>query len=541
MGERKFSWVKLYPLIAKKLLDYKNNRSELINLLLEMKEQNFKIISLDDYLDKEKKRKTIRKDIDPFSFFSNLSRPIKEENRVKIVEYLLDKWQLDFNEPISFEGMIAFPSVRLWFTWNAFERGEKDEEHLWEIFEEAINGEIREKTYNVCLNVRGIKNNLSIGLHWVNPEKYLPLNKNTVNYLISKNILKSRKALNNPSFENYFNTLKKVKEKFPDKKLYEISAEAYAFAKGKKSAKIGQEEKDNTVSINKSDLYTIDSALKDLFIEKEKFQKILELLERKKNIVLQGPPGVGKTFIAKKLAYAFIGKKDEDKIETIQFHQSYSYEDFMQGYRPTESGGFELKNGPFYRFCEKAKNDPKGKYVFIVDEINRGNLSKIFGELMLLLEKDKRGTEYAISLTYSSERFYIPKNLYFIGTMNTADRSLAIVDYALRRRFAFVNLEPVFNDKFKKFLANNGVAKNLAERIVEKLKNLNERLLDDNSLGKDYLIGHSYFCPNQDDAAENFDESWFNTIIETEIEPLLTEYWFDDPKKAKDESSKLKL
>ncbi|MBC7473277.1 MAG: AAA family ATPase [Candidatus Sericytochromatia bacterium] len=286
--------------------------------------------------------------------------------------------------------------------------------------------------------------------------------------------------------------------------------------------------------------YTKKDALLDLFMTEEKFDKIHSILKSKKNIILQGSPGVGKTFVAKRLAFSFIGNKDESKVEMIQFHQSYSYEDFIQGYRPTEDGKFLLKEGIFYKFCKKAAEDIENPYFFIIDEINRGNLSKIFGELMMLIESDKRGSDYSISLTYSredSERFSVPPNLYIIGTMNTADRSLAIVDYALRRRFAFIDIEPAFNtDKFKSFLIEKNIDETFTNFIIKKFKAINSNIEKDPRLGKGYKIGHSYFSSNE--KIENFKE-WYKEIIETEIEPLILEYWFDEEEKAKEQIENL--
>ena len=133
---------------------------------------------------------------------------------------------------------------------------------------------------------------------------------------------------------------------------------------------------------------------------------------------------MGKTFIAKKIAYEIMGNMNDAQIEMVQFHQSYSYEDFIQGLRPNKKG-FELRNGIFYNFCQQALAHPERQFFFIIDEINRGNLSKIFGELLMLIETDKRGEKYAIKLTYAEDEedtFYVPENLYIIGTMNTADR-----------------------------------------------------------------------------------------------------------------------
>ncbi len=284
--------------------------------------------------------------------------------------------------------------------------------------------------------------------------------------------------------------------------------------------------------------YSKQDALRELFIEEDEFESILSILNYKKNIILQGAPGVGKTFIAKKLAYTLMEKKDDSRIQMIQFHQSYSYEDFIQGYRPSD-GQFELKNGVFYEFCQKAKEEPDKDYFFIIDEINRGNLSKIFGELMILIEPDKRGEEYEVPLTYSEEKFHVPENVHMIGTMNTADRSLAMVDYALRRRFSFITLNPCFNKpKFRHFLKENSVPSDLIDKIINKMIGLNKKISnDEKNLGYGYRIGHSFFCPDGQDG--KFDNDWYEMIVHHEIQPLLEEYWFDDAEKVKNSVEEL--
>lgn len=283
--------------------------------------------------------------------------------------------------------------------------------------------------------------------------------------------------------------------------------------------------------------YTSEDALEDLFMDPQQFHDIVDTLARKKNIVLEGPPGVGKTFIAKRLAYCLIGYRVAARVRMIQFHQSYAYEDFIQGYRPKEEGGFELRNGVFYSFCREAAANPDARYVFIIDEVNRGNLSKIFGELMMLIEADKRGSDYPVPLTYSpdDEPFHVPPNLSLIGMMNTADRSLAMVDYALRRRFAFIGLKPAFGtDQFSDFLLAAEVEEDLVNRIVDRLKRLNRKIREDRkNLGPGFEIGHSFFCPQEED--ELRDESWYRSVILREIEPLLREYWFDRPDQVDEE------
>lgn len=284
--------------------------------------------------------------------------------------------------------------------------------------------------------------------------------------------------------------------------------------------------------------YTRENALADLFMSEEQFDSILTLLARKKNIILQGPPGVGKTYVARRLAYALMGEKNKVRAPMIQFHQSYAYEDFIQGYRPDGKGGFELKNGTFFELCEEAREDSDRSYFLVIDEINRGNLSKIFGELMMLIEHDKRGSDFALQLTYSSADFHVPPNLHLIGTMNTADRSLSMVDYALRRRFFFIDLVPELDSpNFESLLQNRDASPELIAKIRSRIGSLNEAIVDDaRNLGKGYRIGHSFFCPEEGTSAS---EDWYRDIIDYEIAPLLREYWMDQEEKAETEIERL--
>lgn len=277
--------------------------------------------------------------------------------------------------------------------------------------------------------------------------------------------------------------------------------------------------------------YSISDAMADLFMPEEQVLQCVDLLKRKKNIVLQGAPGTGKTFIAKRLAYLLMSRKDNSRVQMVQFHQSMTYEDFVQGFKPSGDGGFHLQNGSFHQFVDAALASPELPFVFIIDEINRGNLSKVFGELMMLIEPDKRSSDFAIPLSYSSDpedTFYVPTNVHLIGTMNTADRSLSMVDYALRRRFAFVELEPGFQSPvFAEHLISAGASEELVEEIRHRMKLLNQSIVSDEAnLGRGYQVGHSFFVPSEQ---QEVDQEWLTQILYFEIKPLIEEYYCDDP------------
>lgn len=280
--------------------------------------------------------------------------------------------------------------------------------------------------------------------------------------------------------------------------------------------------------------YSADKFLDEVYINEDDYETLVNLLKNKKNLIVQGAPGVGKTFMAKRLAYSIMGVKDTNRVMMVQFHQSYSYEDFVMGFRPAKNG-FELKHGSFYEFCKKAEEDSDNSYFFIIDEINRGNLSKIFGELFMLIENDKRGDKNRIRLLYSNEFFFIPKNVHLIGLMNTADRSLAMIDYALRRRFAFFDLKPGFDTEgFRNYQENLESSK--FNSLIETMKELNQEIENDESLGEGFRIGHSYLCNIKE---EDIDEK-LDYIVEYELIPLLKEYWFDDSEKIENWSFKLR-
>ncbi len=322
----------------------------------------------------------------------------------------------------------------------------------------------------------------------------------------------------------------KSKDKLPMKTLTDITNYT-EFVKNIKELFIDEEDSEDEILEIEYPEYSLDKFLEEVYISEDDYNILFNLLINKKNLIVEGAPGVGKTYMAKRLAYSIMGEKNTERVMMVQFHQSYSYEDFVMGFRPVKDG-FELKHGSFYQFCKKAEVDDENDYFFIIDEINRGNLSKIFGELFMLIENDKRGEKNKIQLLYSDESFFIPKNVFIIGLMNTADRSLAMLDYALRRRFAFFDLKPAFSsDGFITY--QNELDDERFDNLVLAIKELNEEIKNDESLGEGFRIGHSYLCNLKD--CDNLE-----FIVEYELIPLLKEYWFDEQDKVKIWSDKLR-
>lgn len=302
----------------------------------------------------------------------------------------------------------------------------------------------------------------------------------------------------------------------------------------KKLSDLFVEEETEHIDVQETEVkfskYTKENFLEDVYMNENTYNNLVSLLKNKKNIILQGAPGVGKTYMARRLAWSIMEEKNTDRVMLVQFHQSYSYEDFIEGYRPNDTG-FELSKGVFYSFCKDAKVDEENDYFFIIDEINRGNLSKIFGELFMLIESDKRGHE--LQLLYSKERFSVPKNVHIIGMMNTADRSLAMLDYALRRRFAFYDMKPAFSSEG--FLKHKDQINNTRfNKLVAKVEELNEVITKDDCLGEGFCIGHSYFT------SKDIDDEKLNQIVEYELIPMIKEYWFDEPSNVKEWSERLR-
>ncbi len=511
-----FDWTNFYIEFADKLLKYKNNREELIEIIKSINSIDISKIIMDD-------------NIDPFTIFETFNRGISNQNRINILIEIAKKFDINIKVPEKFSGVPVMLAIKSRFFDTKDAQAKIDIEYLWNIFEASINyaKEDTDKNkqefinaYNLAKDIKGVKWSLTIGLYWIRPYNYVNLDETNREFLKDKFSKYYKKSL--PNGEEYLNLCNELLEDIKKniKNLPELSEAAWKYGENPPPPK---------------EPYTKDNFLQEVYITEKEYDKLEKLIKDKKNIILQGSAGVGKSYAAKRLAYSIIGEKDNERVKMIQFHQSYSYEDFIMGYRPTESG-FELKEGVFYKFCEDARNDEGNDYFLIIDEINRGNISKIFGELFMLIENDKRGEEYALELVYKDdEKFFVPENLYIIGLMNTADRSLAMLDYALRRRFIFIDIEPAFNKpQFRKDLESKNIDKDLINKIIEKFTKLNETIKNDKTLGKGYTIGHSYFCNRKNLSKEDYED-----IINYEIAPTLREYWFDNEDKAEKEIKEL--
>lgn len=528
-----FTWIPIYQELARELANWENRQSELIAFLEALRRDGFVITPLND-----KNKAGVRyplKEIDPFTFFGVFNRRIQYEQRIHILARIKGYFKLKSDLPEDLNGVPILDNRKSWFFATKVSREANDIPKLWRVFQLALkksplrNKEFQ-KAFDEAVAVNGSNVNLTMGLFWINPNIFLNLDETNRAHL---GIQIPANGLNAKFYAETVKQFTSNKKSFP-----ELSLEAWGYQNAR--TKLVAEPKRPYRTRTVKQPYSIDEVISQgAFLTKEQIVEILERLQAKKALILQGAPGVGKTFLARKLAYALMEEIAPERCEMVQFHQSYSYDDFVRGYRPmpTQAGTFGLQNGVFYEFCQRAANDPDHEYVFIIDEINRGNLSQIFGELLMLIEHDKRGAEHSVPLVYRSkdeERFFIPSNLYLIGLMNLADRSLAMVDYALRRRFAFFTLQPQYeSDLFRQWLLDREMNPRLVERIIKRMTTLNQKIKEDPLLGENYQIGHSFFCPK----GENFNglgEDWYQSIVRTEIVPLLKEYWFDNPKKAED-------
>ena len=569
-GENRFPWTGFYEDVADKLLEHREDRRALIEGIHEVGATTERFSYRRDKFDDG----TIRplQDICPFTAMGTFNRSIKDENRKAIAGDLARLLGVETAVPESFEGIPVLDNRRSWFFPYAAERGDGDIDALWNVFAaakrfvESDEEDLRDefiRAYDAAMEVSGVAWNLSFGLYWAHPWDFPTLDSRARLYLTKRLGIRipTGGAQRPCDGEDYLTLIDDLKarfeeESYPVHSFPELSLEAWL---QRDSEKGEAQEEDSEPAADTDDEepaaqeavqvaapiepYSVDHVLKDgCFLDRSDVERLLERLRTRKNLILQGPPGTGKTWIAKRLAYALMGEKNDNRIRAVQFHPNLSYEDFVRGWRPTEERGLAISDGVFLEAIRDASASPSSAFVVVIEEINRGNPAQIFGELVTLLEAGKRTPNEALELSYPDAEgkrlpVYIPENLYVIGTMNIADRSLALVDLAFRRRFAFVTLEPVLGVRWRDWVVKErGVDPGLVEEIARRIIELNEMIAE--GLGNQFRIGHSYVTPTKRLEAEST-RVWFSQVAETEIGPLLEEYWFDSPSTAKDALERL--
>ena len=562
VDKRRFNWTRFYEAVADKLLTFRNRRDELIAGIHVIASKVDGLSNLQDQFADGSSGPL--KDICPFTAMGIFNRGITDANRKAIASELASLLGVSEPVPDSFEGIPILNNQKSWFFGFDNKRQPDDIDILWEAFAQAIafaesdDAEARSafvSAYDNATQRYGVGWNLTMGLYWIRPWNFPTLDGQSQRYISKK--LNIQIGMNGPkgrcNTTDYLAVLDTLEARFqedayPVHSFPELSLAAWLFKDSGTSAHPNatdpdaqDDEADATpeaeVTAAPIEPYSVDDILTDgCFIARGKLEKILERLRTKKNLILQGPPGTGKTWLAKRLAFALMGQRDDSKVRAVQFHPNLSYEDFIRGWRPVGDGKLTLVDGPFVEMMKAAAKDPTSRHVVVIEEINRGNPAQIFGEMLTLLEVDKRTPNEALELSYKrsdGERVFIPDNLYVIGTMNIADRSLALVDLALRRRFAFIDLEPTLGEPWHDWVQSQcGIDSEILVEIEKRLIALNSEISADTGLGPQFRVGHSYVTPPFGIPISDARE-WFRQVVDTEIGPLLDEYWFDALEKSR--------
>lgn len=564
--KQRFEWTDFYEAVAEKLLAHADDRTPLIEGIHEIASRVPGLTYLQDKFPDGTSGPL--RDICPFTTMGTFNRSMTDANRKTIAGELAKLLGVTVPVPPSFEGIPVLNNQRSWFFAYADKRGAGDIDALWKVFVAAskmIDGDQLDtrdafiRAYDEATQIWGVAWNLSTGLYWAHPWEFLTLDSQSRHYINKRLGLNVAISGQQGPCDGraYLKLLDDLRSRFgedgyPVHSFPDLSLASWMYKDpvdepvpaGDIGTNAGAEQETEGEVREAFQVaapivpYSVEDILKDgCFLERAEIDRLLDRLRTKKNLILQGPPGTGKTWLAKRLAFALMGQKDDSKVRAVQFHPNLSYEDFVRGWRPTGEGKLSLADGVFMEAIKAASKDPSSKFVVVIEEINRGNPAQIFGELLTLLEAGKRTPSEALELCYPDadgkrRPVHIPENLYVVGTMNIADRSLALVDLALRRRFAFVGLEPRLGQVWREWVVKEcAVDPGLVADIERRIADLNEQIAADTRLGKQFRIGHSYVTPaHRLEAGDT--KKWFQQVVETEIGPLLDEYWFDAPDEA---------
>lgn len=564
--KQRFEWTDFYEAVAEKLLAHADDRTSLIEGIHEIASRVPGLSYLQDRFPDGTSGPL--RDICPFTTMGTFNRSMTDANRKTIASELAKLLGVTVPVPPSFEGIPVLNNQRSWFFAYADKRGAGDIDALWKVFvaaskmvddDQLDTHDAFIRAYDEATQVWGVAWNLSTGLYWAHPWEFLTLDSQSRHY-INKRLglhVAISGQLGPCDGRSYLKLLDDLRSRFdedgyPVHSFPDLSLASWMYKDpvdepvpaGDIGTSAGAEQETEGEVREAFQVaapivpYSLEDILKGgCFLERAEIDRLLDRLRAKKNLILQGPPGTGKTWLAKRLAFALMGQKDDSKVRALQFHPNLSYEDFVRGWRPTGEGKLSLADGVFMEAIKAASKDPSSKFVVVIEEINRGNPAQIFGELLTLLEAGKRTPNEALELCYPDadgkrRPVHIPENLYVVGTMNVADRSLALVDLALRRRFAFVGLEPRLGQVWREWVVKEcAVDPGLVADIERRIAELNDQIAADARLGKQFRIGHSYVTPaHRLEAGDT--KKWFQQVVETEIGPLLDEYWFDAPDEA---------